>query len=141
MKRLLTMILGVAMLFSVSTVQAQEAEPTTKINPIDVSAWLESLPNLKQGAVYSVNDSEIKYCSTTELIRTRYINVEVGAVPTDNEAIVVLSYEVLKLKDYVGIPLLDLVELNVGVYAGVIDVLDTNEFDWGASATAINVKF
>jgi len=126
---------------SFAQVDTTTDESLASQTPVDVTNWLEVLPNLKQGIVYSISDSEIKYCSTTALLVTDYVNIELGAVPLDNEIILALTYEVVKLKDYVSIPLLDLIELNIGGYVGCKNFLDDNEYDAGLSATAINIKF
>lgn len=127
-----------ALMLCTGLAMAQE-EP--KVNPLDISSWMEALPDLKQGAVYSVNDKVVKYCSTTNLLVTRYLILEAGAIPINNEAIIAITYELIKLKDHIDVPILDLIELNIGIYGGIINPMNTNEFDWGISATAINVKF
>ena len=120
-----------------------EEDPLSRRTPVDVSDWLNEVPYVKQGAVYSFQENDIKYCSTIRLIETRYLDLEVGIVPSDNEIIGVISYELLKAKDYVDAPLLDLIELNVGVFGGVKDPFDADEYELecGLSATFVNVKF
>jgi len=59
-----------------------------------------------------------------------------------------LSYELLKLKNYISLPILDLIEFNAGVYGGYGRIAlgagnakDNNEWDMGFSVTLISVKF
>lgn len=149
MKLFRTLFLSVLLIllsFNLATAQPVE-EPVMKLMPasesVDVSDWLEAIPNLKQGVIYSLDDSQIKYCSTIELVELwKKITVEAGAVPIDNELIGVVSYEIAKLKDYgVTLPILELVEFNLGAFVGVKDLGENHEFDYGISATLLNLKF
>lgn len=109
---------------------------------IDIGDEIQKIPDLKQGVVYSFDSDNFKYCSTTDLIRKKGVSLEGGIVPVDNEVIAVVSYEVAKLKDYnVTVPILNLIEFNVGGFGGIKNIGEDNEADYGLSLTLINVKF
>ena len=121
------------------------AQIIPKESPIDVGNVLEKIPNLNQGAMYSVPDKVVKYCSTLVVFKDIFnadgLNIEVGGAPVYNEFLLGTSYELLKIKDYVIFPLADLIEINIGYSMGVIDLLGKNEFDHGPWATVIDLKF
>lgn len=114
---------------------------------------LAKVPALKQGIAYSLADNKLNYLSTFEVLKWKGLTLEAGyagrADQTGDKAVAVLSYNVAKLKDFgVEVPILDLVELNVGAYAGFgrVQLNDgmgdgNNELDYGLSATLISVKF
>lgn len=60
---------------------------------------------------------------------------------TGDKIVAVLSYNLLSLKNYLDIPVLKYVEFNPGIWAGVGRVTGSNEYDWGVSATLVNIKF
>lgn len=113
---------------------------------------LKELP-LKQGVAYSLQDNKINYLSTIELAKWKGFSLEAGyagrAENTGDKAVAVISYQVAKAKDLgITLPILDLLECNIGAYAGLgrIQVNDgfdngNNEFDWGVSATLVSLKF
>ena len=118
------------------------------------------LPPLKQGIMYSVLDSKIKYLTTVEVLNLNNVNMPKWATcvknldlefgySTEETGVVIVSYPIVKLKDLgVTMPILDLIECNVGVAAGMKRIglgagnaKGNNEFDWGVTATLINIKF
>lgn len=113
---------------------------------------LKELP-LKQGIAYSLQDEKINYLLTIEIAKWKGFSLEAGyagrAENTGDKAVAVISYQLAKAKDLgITLPILDLLEANVGVYTGfgriqVNDGFDNgnNEFDWGVSATLISLKF
>lgn len=117
-----------------------------------IAGKLKDLP-LKQGIAYSLQDSKINYLSTVELAKWKGFSLEAGyagrAENTGDKAVAIISCQLAKAKDLgVTLPILDLLEANVGVYAGfgriqVNDGFDNgnNEFDWGVSATLVSLKF
>lgn len=110
---------------------------------ISLSNALENLPGLKQGVAYSFSDSDFSYLSTIELAEYKGLTLEAGYSSKD-KIVAVISYPLLKLKKYLDLPILNLVELNIGAYAGYGRISidrDFGEFDAGISATLINVKF
>jgi len=103
---------------------------------------LQKVPPLKQGIMYEVADCKIEYLSTLEVASWKNITLEAGYTQ-ENTIIGVISYPILKLKDLgVNLPILDLVELNIGYGVGV-DELFTRECELkhGPTLTLINVKF
>jgi len=115
---------------------------------------LKKLPGMKQGIAYSVLDSKINYLSTIEIMQWAIFTLEAGYAgdsdTTDHKLVGVVSTSLLNLKQLgVNVPILDLIDFRLGVYAGVgginlgdgPDMRGNNEFDWGASLTAITVKF
>ena len=119
-----------------------------------ISNVLQKLPAMKQGVAYSLVDSKFNYLATTDIVQKNGFSLEVGyagqAKNTGDKLVAVVSYEVVNAKKLgVTIPVLDLVDLRVGAYAGVgrVQISDNpgargnNELDYGLSATAINIKF
>ena len=118
---------------------------------LDLGGIVEKLP-MKQGVAYSFEDSAFNYLSTIELLNYKNITLEAGyagiADNTNHKLVGVISYPIVKLDQFVDVPVLDLIELNLGIYGGVgqINLKDgqgdgDNEFDWGVSCTLINLKF
>jgi len=140
-KVLLTMVLSLVLM--TGKVYAED---------FSLSTVLGILPPLKQGIAYSITDSKINYLSTMQILKYKNFALEAGyagaAENTGNKIVGVVSYEVLNLKEYgVELPVLDLIEFNVGLYAGygriqfAGDTDNDNEFDYGVSATLLNVKW
>jgi hypothetical protein len=113
-----------------------------------ISDQIKKLPVLKQGIAYSLIEHTISYLNTIEVIKWKGIALEAG-YSSEDRAVAVVSYELLKLKDLgVTLPVLDLIECRVGAYAGygrigigLGNAKDNNEFDYGLSATLLNIKF
>lgn len=114
--------------------------------------FIQQLPSMKQGLAYSIEDHAFNYLSTAEIIKWKGFALEAGyagrAKETGDKIVGVLSYQLARLKDYgVTLPILDLVEFNVGAYAGygrvqiTGDKSNDNEFDYGVALTLLNVKF
>lgn len=134
MKKIITLVVGLLMLAGVA--QASE---------LSIGDSLKKIPALKQGIGYSLKNSNIEYLTTFELMNKGGLALEAGYTSQDR-IIAVLSYPVLKLKDLgVTLPILDLIEANVGLYYGFgrinIRELDTAESTGGISLTLIKVKF
>ena len=118
--------------------------------PLSLTDALQKIPALKQGVAYSLEDSKLNYLSTVDVMKWKGFNLEAGvaadAEETDWKAVAVLSYELLKLKKYVDLPILDLVEFRPGIYAGLgrIEGFQRGleaEGDFGLSLSVISVKF
>lgn len=118
---------------------------------LNISDVVAKVPALKQGIAYSIEDGKINYLSTIEIVKWKGFSLEGGyagaAQNTAHKLVGVVSYQVARLKDYVEIPVLDLLEFNIGAYAGYGriafngDTSNDNEFDYGISATLLNIKF
>lgn len=113
---------------------------------------LDKVPAMKQGIAYSLADNKINYLSTVEIAKWKGFALEAGyagaAEETRHKAVGVVSYQVARLKDFgVELPVLDLIELNVGFFGGYGriatrgDTSNDNEWDWGLSASLISLKF
>lgn len=139
------LILVLGLVFITSLAQAES---------LKVSEILEKFP-LKQGIAYSVLDSKINYLSTIEVFKLKKIPItfEIGtagdAENTNWKAVGVISYPVLALDKYLDVPILNLIDVNIGIYGGMGKIAlkdlgendNSNELDWGISATLINIKF
>ena len=115
-----------------------------RADSLSIGETIKQIPGLKQGIAYSILDSEISYLSTIELVNWKGLALEAGYSSTD-KAVAVLSYELLKAKDYINIPILDLIEFRPGIYCGYGSInmqeIDRSEIDYGISATILSVKF
>ena len=100
---------------------------------------------MNQGIAFSLADSEVNYLGTFEVAKWKNISLGAGyagrAKETKDKAAVALSYDLLKLKDYTNLPILDLVELKPCIYGGIGRTGGTNEFDWGVGSTILVFKF
>lgn len=109
------------------------------------AAIVKKLPAVKSGIGYSVLDNKINFLSTIQVAAYKNVNFEIGyagdAENTGNKIVGVVSYKLLALKDYLTVPVLDLIECNVGAYYGIGNLGAGNEQDYGITATAINLKF
>ena len=100
--------------------------------------------NILMARIKFIEDNEFEYVSTAQVLVWKNLSLEAGYA-TDDKIVAVISYPILKLKDLgVDTPVLDLIEFNVGAYAGI----DFNEpgsdqvdADYGVSLTLINIKF
>jgi len=106
--------------------------------------FLEKLPGLKQGVMYNWQDNEFEHLSSIECASWKNITFELGYL-TESSIVGVISYPLLKLKDLgVTLPILDLIEFNVGVCAGVSRIGNNggnNEAIYGITFTLIDIKF
>jgi len=99
------------------------------------------VPAFKQGIFYSVDNSKVQYVMTMEVAKWKDLLFEVGYSP-EHTGIGAITYKVAKLKDLgVDTPILNLIEFNVGIAAGLKKIGDDNEFDWGPTITLINIKW
>jgi hypothetical protein len=118
---------------------------------VSLTDSLKKIPNVKQGVAYSIQDGKFNHISTVDIIKKNGFNLEAGAAyKADNtgvKAVAVLSYDLLKVKDVVQLPILDLIEFRPGVYVGygrVEGFQDSQlkgEGDYGISLSVINLKF
>lgn len=121
---------------------------------LSIADTLQKVPGMKQGAAFSLVDSKFNYLSTLDVAKFKDLTLEVGyagrAKLTGDKVVAVVSYPIFNAKEF-GItwPIADLIDLRLGAYAGYgrveIGSIDTmkgnNELDFGASLTAISVKF
>ena len=118
------------------------AASMAETTPVDL---LKKVPSIKTGIGYSIVDSKINFLSTFTVAEYKNFNLELGyAGDSENsgdKVIAVVSYKVIALRDYLSVPVLDLIECNIGAYYGVGNIGAGNEQDYGATATAIKWKF
>lgn len=152
-KRLLILItaaLACILALGPTTARAEE----TSYQTLSIIDNLKAIPGIKQGVAYSALDNKFNYMATIEVFQKSIFSLEVGyagdADATDYKLVGVISTSLLNLKQLgMNVPILDLLDFRLGIYAGVggINVGDSpsmrgnNEFDWGASLTAITLKF
>jgi len=138
MKRIMSVLALILAMAIPAMAMAQES--------LSITDMVKRIPNLKQGFGYSFIDHDFGYLATVELAKWKDISFEAG-YNWKNKAIGVISYDFFKLKDFgVTLPILNLVGCKLGVYAGYgrIDLLQgggNQEFDYGASATILEIKF
>jgi hypothetical protein len=121
---------------------------------IDISESLNKVPGLHQGVGFSVIDNKVNYLTTLDIVSWKGLTLEGGyagaAKDTGDKIVAVLSYNLWNAKEAgVTLPVLDLVDVRVGAYAGIGRIQigndqsrdGNNEFDAGLSATAFNLKF
>lgn len=125
----------------------------SRAESLSLTDQFKKFPALKTGIAWDVEDSQMNYLSTIEIVKWKGLALEAGYAGaqenTGNKAVAVISYQLLKLKDLgVTLPILDLVEFNVGMYAGYGKIHigefqneGNNEFSWGPSLSLINIKF
>ena len=116
---------------------------------LKLSEILEKFP-LKQGVAWSLVDDELNYLSTVEVAKWKILSLELGyagaAENTGHKAIAVLSTSLLNAKKLgIDVPILNLIDLNVGLYAGYGSIngqaLGDSELDAGVSATLLSIKW
>jgi hypothetical protein len=111
----------------------------------DISEFVEALPNVKEGVAFSLDSNEFKSLTTTELFSWNGVSFEAGYATPDVAALV-FSYKIIELGKYIDVPIIDLIEFNIGYYVGAstIDIEQDSidwEFDHGPSLTLIDIKF
>jgi len=113
--------------------------------------WNDLISKLewKQGVAYSFDEAGFNIMSTAKIAKWKDLTLSGGYAgdkeSTGHKAIANLSYSLLKLKNYVDIPILDLIEIEPGLWCGLGNInlkeLNESEFDWGISVSLISLKF
>jgi len=133
MKKLALSMLFLFIFAICGTAFAQEA--------FDVMDVLGSMPPMKQGVAYSFLDKEFNYTSTFVVKEWKDFSIEAGY--NSKQAIIgAVAIDLLALKDYTSIPILDLLRLDVRLYGGYKRLGITegnNEIDYGVGWTIIKV--
>lgn len=109
------------------------------------------LPPMSAGAYYSFKDHAINHMETFTAVSKWGVNLELGYAgdtdEADNRAVAALSYDIeqLNLKNYLDLPVLDLIAFRPALVAGLGNIntkdLSGAKFDWGVGATLISYKF
>jgi len=100
------------------------------------------LPPLKQGVAYSFFDDELNYTSTFEVMKYKDISLEAG-YNTKDAIIAALAVDLIDMKEYTTIPILDLLNIDIRLYGGYKRLGYTegnNEFDFGVGWTIIRIE-
>ena len=117
---------------------------------IKLSEYLDKLPPMKQGIAFSLADSKLNYLSTIEIAKWKFLSLEGGyagaAENSGNKVVAVLSTNIANAKKLgIEIPIVDLLDVNVGFYAGYGSIngvaLGDSELDYGISATLLTLKW
>lgn len=121
---------------------------------LSLTDTIGKVPGLNQGVGFSVIDSGFNYLTTFDIVHYKGFGLEAGYAGrnrnTGDKLIAVVSYDLFNAKKAgVTLPILDLIDVRVGAYAGfgrvqigTEQVRDGgNEFDAGLSLTAVKVKF
>jgi len=100
---------------------------------------VKKLP-LRQGAVYSLKDSEFSHSSSAVLFEKWNVGVEAGYI--DNGKVMgSISYKLLDLKDYISTPLLKEISFRPGAYVAFDEINDEVKVDYGVSFTLLTLKW
>ena len=113
----------------------------------DWKDWLSKVPTNRSGITYNIDSSEIDYVTTFEAIAWKGLSGEIGYSNDNDKLVLVGSYELLRLRDKINLPILNLVVFRPGVWMGWENLNlgkgsdNNNDFSWGISFTALEVKF
>jgi hypothetical protein len=108
---------------------------------VQIGDTLKTVPQAKQGALWAPGSQEVVYIATWQLIGVQRFAIE-GGYLTAGGLVGVLSYDVGGLKDLgVKVPILDLVEFNVGYGLGTQFIGTQNKGISGWTATLLKAKF
>ncbi len=140
---ILALILVLAM---VGVAIAQETIQVLPNSPgLSMVDQLKKIPGMKQGVGFSLIENEVNYLTTLELASYKGFALE-GGYNSKDKAVLVISKDLVNLKKMgVTTPVLDLIDVRVGLYGGYGSInsreIDNSEWDAGVSATIISVKF
>lgn len=131
---------GCLTVYAQDAVVVPDAIPAESKN-LEIVDLLKSIPGLNQGLFYNAIDSKLEYMASIELAQWKGITLEAG-YSYEDAALLIASYPVLKLKDIgITLPILDLVEFNLGGAIGLNRINGSNEFVAGGTCTLIKVKW
>ncbi|MCK5590617.1 MAG: hypothetical protein KAI72_01555 [Candidatus Pacebacteria bacterium] len=109
---------------------------------LNYSDILEKLPPLKQGVAYSFLDNELNYTSTLEIWKYKDVSIEAGY--NSKDAIIgAVAIDLIAFEDYTTIPILDLINVDIRLYAGIkrVGISEGNsEFDCGVGFTILRIE-
>lgn len=138
------LMLAVMLFLCAGYANAQEEKKFSGL--LDKVSW-------KQGVAWSLQESTMNALSTVEIIKfekyVKGLTFEVGTAgdgdDSDWKLVVVMSYPLLNLKEKgVTIPILDLVDANVGAWFGAghlnKDMMNSRS-DYGVSLSLLNFKW
>jgi hypothetical protein len=144
MKKIIVVALAVLFLFS-AVAMAEE------VKSLNISETLKKIPAMDNGGYYSLLDSRFNYSGTFKILETKDGKFALNAgyagraKETLDKGIVTVSYKLVALKDYVNVPILDLIVFDPYIAVGYgrinIQEIDRSEFDVGIGANIIKVNF
>ena len=121
--------------------------------PLKIGEVLEKFSDvaLEQGIAYNVTDSKINYLSTIEIAKiSDKISIEGGYVGSSSEeqghgVALVVSLDLLELKDYIDVPILNLIKFQPGFFVGFTSInghrIMESEEIWGPSVSLISFSW
>ena len=144
MKRI-TLLVLVLILALVMPAMAQDLQIFPQTNGVSIIDQVKKIPGLKQGIGFSLIENEVNYLTTVELASYKGYALEAGYNSKD-KIVAVISADLINFKKLgVTLPVLDLIDIRVGIYGGYGSInskaLGSSEWDAGISGTAISVKF
>lgn len=143
MKKVIVAILFVLAMAGMAMAQDLQVLPQTA--GVSIIDQVKKIPGLKQGIGFSLIENEVNYLTTVELAGYKGYALEAGYNSKD-KVVVVLSADLINLKKLgVTLPVLDLIDIRVGLYGGYGSInskaLGSSEWDCGISGTAVSIKF
>jgi hypothetical protein len=141
-KVILALVLILALVIPAMAQDLQVLPQTTGISIID---QVKKIPGMKQGIGFSLIENEVNYLTTVELASYKGYALEAGYNSKD-KIVAVISADLINLKKLgVTLPVLDLIDIRLGLYGGYGSInskaLGSSEWDAGVSGTVISVKF
>ena len=112
---------------------------------ISFSDLLGKVPNLNQSIIFSLDEYRFDYAMSLTLIQiwNKKISFDIGYSPTV-EALGLVSFKLINVKDYITFPILDLVTIEPFVYIGMNKIenfKEAGEFTKGIGIKLISIKF
>lgn len=140
----LALALPLFLLLTLLSHKAIADEPSIVVDEkpvVSVIDTLKTLPGLKQGMAFDVEEGQFNYLTTIGIIKYNDFGLSAG-YSSDNKAVATLTYRLGGLNRFgIDTPITNLVDIEVGMYAGYGRLTGSNEFSWGPSVTILNVKF
>lgn len=140
---LLILVGGSLMICSFAFPQTVDSVPAFEITDImdNVDDILGDL-DFKQGVSYSVLDNQIDAMEMLEIIGKDSWGINLGWVAKKEMLVLAAEWKIAKLKDYIDVPILDLIELTIGAHAGYKYIFDQDrEYDAGFNIVPISFKW
>ncbi len=142
-KILFSLFITMCLVATPAVAQEETVTESTTVLELPTIEVLEKVPELKQGIIYSLDDQELSYAFTVEVLNYKGISLE-GGYSVKDTLLAVASYNLGGLQRFgIDTPITNYLDLNVGYYIGLKDLNDSHErkFDHGVSATLLNIKF
>ena len=112
---------------------------------INLPDLINKLPALNQSVIFSLDENKLDYASSVTLVKlwNDKISIDLGYSPSV-EALGLVSFKLIEVKDYIKFPILDLVVIEPFVYAGARRIENLKEFgewDYGVGCKIVSIKF